>query len=184
MIPKIAIVCAFVALVVGGYMYYTRYIELGRQDDQNSIDTITEGAFAPKTEDSMKGSGTFKSLLGLGKNVMCDVSYMQRELNTQVNGKVYASDEKMRLNFMMQTNGQQTETNMINDGIEMYLWGKTEGGDMAMKFTIDKTETDSKNNDQFDMNTDVDYSCQNWNVDASLFIPPDNLTFIDYNKNI
>lgn len=178
MIAKIAIVCAFVALV-GGFIYYTGFIDLGSNEDSNSSEKITEGAFAPTGKNGMKGSGSFKNVLGLKKNVVCDVSYTQDGLNSPVGGKVYTNGEKMRANFITEVDGVSDETNVINDGKEMYIWGKGAMSDMAMKFAIDETETTSEDQNQFDMNTDVDYSCQNWNVDASLFIPPSDLTFMD-----
>lgn len=177
MITKIAIVCA--VLGVAMFIYLTGYIDLGTREDQNSVEKITEGAFAPNGENSMRGSGSFKNVLGLKKNVVCDVSYIQEGAPSPISGKVYTNGEKMRANFIMEVEGNGTETNVINDGKEMYIWGKQAQGDMAMKFTIDETIDSSKEQAQFDMNTDVDYSCQNWNVDASLFIPPSNLNFMD-----
>ena len=177
MITKIAIICAVVA--VGAYIYLTGYIDLGNREEQNTVEKITEGAFAPKEENAMKGSGTFANLLGIKKNVVCDVSYTQKESTSVVSGKVYASGNNMRANFTTVNNGESVATSVINDGTMMYLWGKTQGGDTAMKFAIDTTGAQSGNSKQFDMNTDVDYSCQNWNVDASYFVPPSNLTFID-----
>ncbi len=141
--------------------------------------TITEGAFAPTAVNDLRGSGTFKKLLRLQKNIVCDVSYAQKETSAQVTGKVYVSGEKMKAHFSMTTLAGLVETNVISDGTEMYLWGKTAGGDMAMKFTIDTTATSTAKSSQFNMNTDIDYSCQNWNVDASFFIPPSTIVFID-----
>ncbi len=177
MITKIAIVCA--VLAVGAFIYLTGYIDLGNRADQNSVEKITEGAFAPNGENSMRGSGSFKNVLGLKKNVVCDVSYIQEGAPSPISGKVYTNGEKMRANFMMNMEGTATETNVINDGKEMYIWGKGASGDMAMKFTIDESTNSKTEQGQFDMNTDVDYSCQNWNVDASVFIPPSNLNFMD-----
>lgn len=177
MITKIAIVCA--VLGVATFIYLTGYIEIENREDQNSVEKITEGAFVSNAENSMRGSGSFKNVLGLKKNVVCDVSYSQGEQNEQVGGKVYTNGEKMRANFMTEVDGVSTDTNVINNGKEMYIWSKGATGDMAMKFTIDEATDSNKGQGQFDMNTDVDYSCQNWNVDASLFIPPSDLTFMD-----
>lgn len=141
--------------------------------------TITEGSFAPVYKNDMKGSGTFNKLLELQKNVVCDVSYSQKESSTQTTGKVYVSGEKMRGHFSVTTQAGPVETDVINDGTDMYVWGKTASGDIAMKFTIDTTATSATRANQFDMDTDVDYSCQNWNVDASFFILPSTTQFVD-----
>jgi hypothetical protein len=145
--------------------------------------TITEGAFAPMNTQSETGSGSFRTLLGLGKNLVCTVSNTSTDSASEgtYNGTVYVSGKKMRMEFTTGVDKVAMKSNVINDGTQGYMWGTGPQGSMAIKFKADPSQTEAQKQNEFSLDQNVDYNCKNWNVDESLFIPPADIEFLDMN---
>jgi hypothetical protein len=143
--------------------------------------TVTEGAFAPTNNQTETGSGSFRTLLSLGKNLSCTVSYTSTDSDNAgtYNGTVYVAGQKMRMEFTTSVEGIAMKSNVINDGTEGYMWGTGPQGSMAIKFKADPSQTETQKQNEFSLDQNVNYNCKNWSVDESLFVPPADIEFLD-----
>lgn len=127
----------------------------------------------------MSTTSSLKSLLGVGKNVKCDIIYTDEKGK----GTVYVSDKKFRGDFDVTVSGApEVMTHMIQDGQYAYMW--TEGSSQGTKFNVEDYESDTSaspapQNQGADLNKDVNMKCSSWNVDSSIFTPPSGVQFQD-----
>lgn len=182
------LIAVIVLVLVGGSvaLYVTKSSQTEMKNNEQNTQTqqkpITEGSFTPDVTKNFRGSGTFRNLLGLGKNVMCTIRYTPANFDGTFNGTVYVSGDKLRAD--MTTTGTETgelKTSIISDTVTNYIWGTSEQGSMAIKSTVivdtgNKTVT---NPNQFNLDENVDYDCRNWTVDSSKFVPPQDIQFMD-----
>jgi len=98
-------------------------------------------------------------------------------------GKVYVSAGKMRGDFATVVNGEVAASHMYSDGKTMYIW--MDGSEMGFKSSIEVTgtpipePTGSQTQTKMDIDEEVDYNCQPWTADDSMFKLPANIEFKD-----
>lgn len=129
--------------------------------------------------------GSIKSLLGIGKNETCIVSYPSAEGETK--GTVYVSGKKMRGDFTVKdTSGKEIESHMIADEAYNYFWSSAvaQGTKMKIDETVQATPTPNAQTQGTDLDREVDYKCSSWPVDDSKFVPPANIQFMDISQVI
>ena len=116
--------------------------------------------------------------------------------STNNGGTVYVSSGKMRGDFQEKNNstGASEQTHMINDGTYVYIWtdGQNNGYKMSESFIKQEesqpTEAPANGSSAnqpsqaVDMHQQVNTSCGAWTADASMFVPPTNITFTDYSS--
>lgn len=128
-------------------------------------------------EKKLKGNGTFQNLLSLGKNISCNVEFTPATGGGAAKGTIFVSGTKMRSNFQVNTPHGVMDMHMIKSDEDGYMWGNTGVGSMALKFAIKPTDQANSEKKQFDLNQQVNYDCSSWNVDATVFVPPTEITF-------
>jgi len=130
--------------------------------------------------------GTLKSLIGLGKNVTCTVTYPSADMT--VNGTVYvAGDKRFRADFITNRNNKQSfssnediDSHMIQEGGWSYIWSSASPQGTKMKVDENApTPTPGPQNQNVDVNTEVEYKCSDWSVDNSKFTPPSEIQFLE-----
>ncbi len=133
--------------------------------------------------ESFTGNGSFLELMGMGRNLVCDFTYIASETNAAVAGTIKVSREKMRGDFEMEQAGAVYESHMIKDGEVLYTWSETPQGTFAMKMLVPEdgsTEPSTAESSRtVDLNNEVDYDCRPWGVDSSVFVPPAGIEFVD-----
>lgn len=158
-----------------------------KDEPKNGTESISE-KMSEKT--SMKHS--LKDFLGVGDTLKC--TYTSTDENATTEGITYTANGKVRSDSTITpTNtGIAMSSYSIIDGEYMYSWG----GEMpqGMKMKLDamtemenmaktKTETDTQIPKEATLYDEAyDYDCEPWRVDASLFVPPSNVTFTDYSE--
>lgn len=149
--------------------------------EQSEPKGVTEGAFAPVPTQTENGTGSFRKLLGLGKSLSCSVSYTSADTHGAgtYEGTVYVSGQKMRMEFTTTVADVSMKSNIINDGVQGYMWGSSAQGTMAIKFPIDATQTGSAEKQKFNLDQNINYNCKNWSADESQFVPPADIKFMD-----
>ncbi|RJR15044.1 hypothetical protein C4579_03180 [Candidatus Microgenomates bacterium] len=131
---------------------------------------------------AMGNSSSFRSLMNLVGNQRCTFSDDMGN-----SGVVYGSSGSVRGDFQGTTANNSIQTHMISDGNMMYLWfdGESSGfkGSLADIESMNaQTQGSTKSQKSVDLDKQVDYDCQGWTVDNSLFVPPSNVTFTDYSQ--
>jgi hypothetical protein len=59
----------------------------------------------------------------------------------------------------------------------MFVWSGNQGAKMDMKMLDQNADANQKGS--VDLNQDVDYTCKDWTKDASKFVVPTTVTFVD-----
>lgn len=131
-----------------------------------------------------KGTGTLLTLAALQGDYQCAFSYTTPE-GMSMSGMSYLSGGKMRGTYDMQQPDGNFAMNVIRDSEFTYTWGEGPQGAMAVKFKNDAmpSATGSENatgtSPQASFEQEVEYECTAWGVDASVFTPPADVTFMD-----
>jgi hypothetical protein len=129
---------------------------------------------APET-----AQGTLKSLLAMGKSVQCSFSNAATD-SAKVSGTLYVAGGKMRGDFQSTSGDTSINSHMIADSQNSYIW--TDMNKQGFKFSItnqQQTNTAVKSQGP-DMNQTIDYSCQDWVTDSSVFTLPSDITFSSF----
>lgn len=138
--------------------------------------------------------GTINDLLAKKAAVKCDASYSVEGLPQKQT--LYSDGTNFRMEAVVNIGGEDNNIHIIvKDGWE-YMWTDRPIGTspvaagMKIKYTDLKTEdkTDLPGSDQgVDLKQAMDFSCQPWIVDRSMFEAPSNIEFndlTDMTKNI
>ena len=165
---KRILIAAAAIIVVGGAIGFTM---MNRPNPTPGTPTTSET--------SSNGTIEVKSLRDLwtlGNNQTCTFS----DTTTGNNGIVYVSSGSMRGDFTSTVNGTNTDSHMIVMDDTFYMW--TEGQPSGFKSSLTQFENlDSNPNapKTVDLDQQVDYDCNSWNVDASKFTVPTTVEFTD-----
>ncbi len=166
---KIILVIGLLILIGGGIFFLTK---------KSSSPVTTTGN---QTGNAIEG--TLKSLLTGGKSVKCTFTNQVEGATSE--GTVYVAGEKMRGDFKTNTQGASSNSHMIVDSQFSYIW--TDESNQGFKFPVGSEaspgtqgtadEGASANNQPINLDEKVNYSCQDWSTDNSLFTLPSNVTF-------
>ncbi len=183
------LIIAVVLLVAaaGGYYLVTNNQSsspamVGNDDGPNQPETA-ENTFTGK-----KGMGSLMGLMGFGQNTMCTFSYVDSSTGQTSSGEFYydGGNQKFRVDSSTQADGAVYVTHMINDGDFAYVWSEGEEENFAMKMSADMSGDantqdydSSEPNKPVSMDQEVEYDCNSWRVDNSMFIPPSSIEFMD-----
>lgn len=175
----IGIVC-ILGIATGGFFIYTNSKnDTPKQTTNISEKKVTEGSFVPSAKNDESGTGTFRNLLGQGKNLACTISFQPENYDGIFNGTIFVSGERMSAHITSTISGfGEIDTNVIKTGDTMYVWGNTPAGKMALQFAIDaNTPGSTTANNQFNLDEKVTYNCKAWTVEEIKFVPPSGITF-------
>lgn len=162
----LAIAAAVILLLATGGLYLF---------SQNKSATKTSGSPTPTKAENKTSS--LLDLLNLGKNQRC--TFKTTVSNAVTEGVVYIAAGKMRNDFTVTTNGKKSTMYMIRNGEDNYIWGGDMEKGIKMKLSLEELSSNSKASQYVNPNQKVDYSCDSWNVDQSVFMPPSNVEFTD-----
>jgi hypothetical protein len=186
---KQAIIAILAVLLVGSLvlLFTSQSTEAPTMDDEvmNASTQTSEETTTSDTETSDRGS--LADMFALGNNVRCEYSStVEGEVSE---GTFYTDGERFRVESTYTGTEETVTSNMINDGAFVYTWGNTPNGAMAIKMPVEETEvsndeqvfmpTNSDARSYVNMEEEVEYDCDRWNVDASLFVPPSDVEFTD-----
>lgn len=169
--------------VVAVIIIITAGVFLLSKKPSRPIQEETASQQSTSSAESTATRGSIKSLLGMGKNETCTVTYPSAEGETK--GTVYVSGKKMRGDFTIKdTSGKEIESHMIADEAYNYFWSSATSQGMKMKIddTAKATPTPNTQTQGADLDREVDYKCSSWPVDDSKFMPPTNIQFTDISQ--
>lgn len=166
----ISVIVVLLLLLVGGGAYLAM-----KKTSPSSLDT------APITQNSTANSsqGSLKSLFASGKSQKCTFNNTSTD-TTKVDGTVYVAAGKVRGDFQTTSNGTPLSSHMIIDSQTSYIW--TDMSKQGFKMAIDTNQqtNTAANNQGPNMDQNVNYSCQGWSVDNSVFTLPADITFTSF----
>ena len=122
---------------------------------------------------------SLRALMNFANNQHCTFS----DTESASEGEVYVGNGKMRGNFETTSDSEVLNSHMISDGTNMYVWfdGAEEG------FTASLSDIEAMS-DSFagsgqktvDFDQQVDYDCNPWAVDNTVFNLPGGIEFKDF----
>jgi hypothetical protein len=92
---------------------------------------------------------------------------------------VYASGGRMRGDISSTTGEKTVMSHMIVSDNELYVWMDGETNGMKMMFDLNKVQDEEAKQKTVDIDEKVDYQCNGWVGDPSLFDAPSSVTFTD-----
>src|SRR3989339_1955955 len=157
-------VAVIIVLLIGGGTYW--YVS-------SQPDATTSGSEAENEDVSQ----SLKDLIGANRPVKCEFKD-----ESGAEGTVYVGDGKVRGDFTTTSDGQMMRAHMITDSETSYTW--IDGMKTGYKFSMSVNDQNAPVNSgtpqaQFDQNEKLDYRCDTWSVDASLFMMPTGIEFTD-----
>lgn len=172
---KTILIVLAVVLVVGGVWWF------GFKDTSDSDPQSQQ-----PNEESASSLSSLNDLLSRNQDLMCVYSDSQDD-GTTSSGTVYLSRGRMSGTFSTNSPGEDpVKGHVISDGQSQYTW--EEGSDEGLKFDLSQTasengDTEEADGDQaanIDRDTDYQFQCEEWPVDESVFTPPANVEFKDF----
>lgn len=188
----ILILVLFVLMLAGGAFFFLKPTSRSNLYEQgtrtNPVTGLNEDSTAVDDE-STSISGNLMELIKLGKNYSCEFDYTD-DTGNSTKGMVYISDSgnKFRGEFeMTQGDGTVVTSNMLSDGEYNYMWSSELPQGFKFKITSEDDslfgdyadEETSSTPSSFDADMNVDFDCDAWRVDNSMFEVPSNIEFMD-----
>lgn len=170
---KVVGVIAGILLVGGGVSMFMQ------SSDTGNGESLAASAVAVPSQ----VSGSVEDLLALGQDVVC--TFEEQNAQGTVSGDVYVSGPRLRSNFAFLSEQGNFEGSMIRDGEYVYTWGGTPFGQFASKIAFrDFDEENIASQVPVDMPHDLDYTCAVWDVDASVFVLPTDIEFVEIDMSL
>jgi len=143
-------------------------------------DTTSNATVSTEITDDSNGNlqGTIKDILSSGDTSTCTFSTSGPTSDTA--GTVYVSEDKARGNFVTTIDGKNTNSHLLRDGDTFYVWGDGIPTGMKMTMSIDQMTSAIENDSTYssiDPNMNVEYKCDSWTEDPTVFTPPSNIKF-------
>jgi len=130
--------------------------------------------------------GTIESLLGMNKSQKCTWKGLDGEKSV-----IYTDGKKSRVEISEISDEIDQTMLMINDGEWQYSWvkGEHDGTKINLKTLEEMSEQvenlDDENfegeylEEEFDVEEEGEYSCENWKVKQSYFVPSSDVNYVD-----
>lgn len=188
---QIAILVIGAVVIVGGGWYL-----FSGDGETHDVETTTSGTAQEQaaqqeggsSDDQFSGAGSFVSLMERGEQFQCDFRYTD-EAEVSGDGTFYFDQGRMRVDSTVMQDGETYVSHMIFDTDRTYTWSETSEGTFAVVFEADPqemSETDAPQgsaqmgmNEQVSMDQRVSYDCRRGGVNASMFVPPSDIEFMD-----
>jgi hypothetical protein len=173
---------ALIALVFLGIpaVAYFGYKSLNKIE--KDADTVSETAKIISENENIKTN--IQELIKEGKPIKC--SYNVTTDQGSSSGIFYVSGEDMRTESKVVAGDTTTESYVIKKGEIIYMWDPKTLSGYQMAATEEMIDNDIESYESAeipdimkDINTNMDYDCDTWIIDNSMFDLPENVTFMD-----
>lgn len=185
----ILIIGAIVVVAVGGGV---AWFTLGRNNESasrqtnNSSTTQTGQTNSGQTNTGSSQAMSHRTMNELrleAENRKCTFTSTLED-GSQSNGTIYIdADKRMRGDFDLTKDGENTKSSMIIRDDTQYLWQQSskQGVKMAISEILNQNNQNPNQSatEGTDTNTPVDFTCSAWRVDDAMFTPPADVTFSD-----
>jgi hypothetical protein len=151
-------IIAAVVVIGGGAWYFS----------SKGTDTGMMASNGEEKKESNEGSGTFADLVGRAGSWQCHVKTNVE--NAPSEGTSYVAGGKVSADFTSTVAGKNITSHMISSDGYVYTWSDAYPQGMKMK------QPEGAN----PYTANVEYSCEGWAEDASKFVPPASVSFIEF----
>jgi hypothetical protein len=143
-------------------------------------------------QENQSFSMSFIELMKLGQNYRCQFTSTQDEVTTD--GTVYIAEggNRFRGDFDSTQDTKTTQGHLIRDNEYAYMWSSEQEQGIKMEITpedesffLDSNQSEENQDTlDFDVNQEIDFDCDPWSVDATMFVAPQDVTFVDYTEQM
>ncbi|MEK7649583.1 MAG: hypothetical protein AAB367_01275 [Patescibacteria group bacterium] len=121
---------------------------------------------------------SLKALMMLDTPQRC--TFTNKVQNSESFGTVYLMNGRMRGDFTSVAAGRTEQSHMIVESDAGFVWADSmQGKGMMMDMSQWGQQTNNQNTQQVDLDAEVDYSCDTWSPDESVFQRPSDIEFLD-----
>lgn len=169
----VIIAVVVIVLAAGGFFGYQ---SMQQSTPSSNTNTTSESGDTNESQRTITKS-SIAALIAAGGDVTCT---FERDTDTGTQwGTVYVADANMRGDFTATEASGSNTMHVIRDDEWQYAWGGPLAAQQGVKMAITAADANANTNQQgsFDTNEDIDFSCQPWNADTTLFTPPADVTF-------
>lgn len=173
----------FIWIILGLIVVAFIFLFISQRNDAGISNQTVESNQTQNTSEQteMEPSSTpasLKELMSRSNSMRCEFSASEDSDNSS--GVVYAANGKARVDFTSTANGQTSSGHMIMDNDFAYTWidGQAKGFKVSTATTTSTGPSDQTEK-QFDPEKKLDYRCENWSTDNSIFMIPANVEFTD-----
>jgi hypothetical protein len=173
------------AIIVAALVIYLIVMAKGKSGNGNNTDSAnvnssqsanSSGSAGANANVQANNESSLKQLLAAGVSQKCTFS------DNGSQGTFYVSSGKSRGDFSSTVAGKATTTHMISDGKTSYVW--VDGQPQGFKMSFDAASQQQANASAsapkgVDVNKTLDYHCEAWSADSSMFSMPANIQFMD-----
>ena len=172
---KTSLIVVAVVLIGAGAWYMMSSNDTGTEVTDSSVESTSEAETG-----TVAGKRSMRDLMAMDTPQMCTFNHETEAAASA--GTVYTANGKMRGDFNSATDAGNVESHMIMDGGHMYMWSSAMP--QGMKMAVDQnaragTGAGASQGQMVDYNQALDYNCQPWSADASMFIRPGGVEFMD-----
>ncbi len=183
------------AVAVGGlavFLLFNNHSQPSVQNYETSSESdMTTAESDNKPTEPIQGKGSLESLLALARNLECSIEYTSSTTDQAVTGTYFTSAGKLRGDFVIPSVNGDVVSSMILSESTLYSWSEIEGQSFGMKMDVSKNQ-EVKNDvnvpdshEAVPLEAEVKYNCKPWvEVDGSIFEPPQDILFKDYETAI
>ncbi len=171
------VVGLIIVVAVAAYLMMSTK-KTGNQPTNNG--TTSNSVKNDKSEpEQVTKASSLKDLIALGTSQKCTFSSEGSE------GTMYVAGGKSRGDFSTTAAGSTSKGHMMFDGKMSYVWmdGQTQGYKMSLDSVDGNKPTNAPTNTPtqsgVDYDKQMDYSCEKWSADNSMFVLPSNVEFLD-----
>ena len=160
-------------IVLGIVFFITRSsVSDGESVKSNEMNTVQEEPL------SGTFSGSMKDLVAKNQSVKCTFNH-STDIDTS-SGTVYVAGGKIRGDFDIKAKQAlgTFQAHMITDGEYSYVWSSLIAQGFKMPITNSSGQAASAPASGVDYNQSLDYACEPWNVDSSVFAIPTEISFM------
>lgn len=163
---------AGIAILIIAIVVYAMFVRGGENNEPLVKEQTQE-----RTEAEVKTEAEKKSLKDLamsGKPQKCE--FKQAVENSESSGTYFISNGKVRGDYSISSRGQNITGHMLMDGSSVYSWTDSQKQGFRMEVT-GETDINTNQNQSVNINQQLNYNCEDWRVDESVFALPKDITF-------
>ena len=168
-------------VVIGGGIWWVSTTT----DGDGSLDSVPEDVASEESAtEARDGTTSLRDLMLRGESVECTFTIAEDD-GTIGTGVGYFSEEQARVDSeLVDADGFSYEVSYIFSDDRVYTWGTMlDGQQFAVSMLVDdEHELDvlaEEDDDMLGIDDEIEYSCQPWRVDTSVFVPPADIEFMD-----
>lgn len=143
----------------------------------------------PEPDIAMESTDTLASALFTKEHVVCAIEHTADA--QLVSGNIYLSERggKIRGDFSVRTaseeDGFEVDAHVIRDGEWNYLWGTFSTQGIKTRIVDEQELADLFTQDTgVSLDSDTSVRCTPWTVDSALFVPPQDIEFLDITASV